>query len=112
MRRFGASFMKEDAGTFGNREVFRHCLAKYAFPCSTLRPAQLERCNRDNVKVLEEIVGVDCDSITYNGASTAVELRARGHYWAQHVLEAPKSWIICFVYIIATVWSPLVFSTS
>jgi len=55
------------------------------------------------VKTLELIVGVERDSVTRNGSATSKELKARGHHWAQHVLEAPRSWILCAVYILVTV---------
>ena len=70
---------------------------------NTKNIATLERCNRDNVQTLELIVGVERDSVTRNGSATSKELKARGHHWAQHVLEAPRSWILCAVCVLVTV---------
>ena len=62
--------------------------------------AELERCNRESIAALEEIVG---------GASES-QLRAQGDKWADHVLEGVRGWILSFAYVAATVTSgyPLV----
>lgn len=58
---------------------------------------ELERLNRENIHALKEIVG-------YHGRTeTEHELRRRGRAWAQHVLETPRAWILCAVYIAFTV---------
>lgn len=59
--------------------------------------AELERLNRGNVHALEEIVG------HHGRTETEHELRRRGRAWAQHVLETPRAWILCAVYITFTV---------
>lgn len=65
----------------------------------------LERCNRDNIKALEEIVGVDSkgDEIHERRMATEQELRKAGDLWADHILENTKAYIMTFVYIIVTV---------
>jgi hypothetical protein len=49
----------------------------------------LEKCNQDNIKALEEIVGVDIDGndIHERRSKTTRELRAAGDLWANHILE-------------------------
>ena len=72
----------------------------------------LERCNQDNIKALEEIVGVDRngDDIHERRTKTPRELRAAGDLWSEHILENAKAYIMSFVYIVVTVTSgfPLV----
>jgi hypothetical protein len=64
---------------------------------------QLQRLNHDNILALEEIVGVDSDGLVLKDAPTMKELRKKGYLWAQHVLESPRSWILCAIYILSTV---------
>lgn len=49
----------------------------------------LERCNRENIKALERIVGVDRNGNEIHDLmkDTVSELRAAGDVWAEHVLE-------------------------
>lgn len=49
----------------------------------------LERCNQENIKALEEIVGVDRDGeeIHERRSKTQTELRAAGDLWSEHILE-------------------------
>lgn len=49
----------------------------------------LERCNQDNIKALEEIVGVDRDGneIHERRSTSEKELRAVGDLWSEHILE-------------------------
>ena len=65
----------------------------------------LERCNRDNIKALESIVGVDAkgNTLAVKDQAAVKELRAIGDRWAEHVLENAKAYIMSFVYIVATV---------
>ena len=74
--------------------------------------AELERCNRENVAALEEIVGASSAAGSKLPEPTPTEraLRARGDAWADHVLEGAKGWILSFAYVVATVTSgyPLV----
>ena len=63
---------------------------------------QLEKCNRDNIKTLELVTGVNRNRQRFESA-TCLELCQRGHYWAQHVLEVPRSWILGACYIFVTV---------
>ena len=65
--------------------------------------AQLEANNQATIGCLEQIVGVDRDGITLNKSALSQELRAKGHLWAQHVLEAPRAWALCAIYILGTV---------
>ena len=78
MHRMGATFLKDDV-------------------------AQLEACNQNTIGSLEQIVGVDRDGITKNKSALSCELRAKGSHWANHVLEAPRTWVLCAVYILGTV---------
>eukprot|EP00435_Cladocopium_sp_Y103_P032393 s5_g8.t1 len=61
--------------------------------------AELERLNRGNINALQEIVGQPGHTVTEQ------ELRRRGRAWAQHVLETPRAWILCAIYIAFTVTS-------
>mmetsp|Transcript_19463 Transcript_19463/g.42309 ORF Transcript_19463/g.42309 Transcript_19463/m.42309 type:complete len:1662 (-) Transcript_19463:341-5326(-) len=63
----------------------------------------LERCNRDNIKSLERIVGVDREGNEIHDLTKHKELRAAGDIWAEHILENAKAYIMSFVYIIVTV---------
>jgi hypothetical protein len=93
---------------------------------------ELERCNVNNVAALAEIVGVNekgqvpappagkkLKGMDYSISDvdpsaggfvggrgrtpTERALRRSGEAWAQHVLEAPRAWIICAIYILVTV---------
>eukprot|EP00746_Dinoflagellata_sp_MGD_P036778 gnl/MRDRNA2_/MRDRNA2_18834_c0_seq1.p1 gnl/MRDRNA2_/MRDRNA2_18834_c0~~gnl/MRDRNA2_/MRDRNA2_18834_c0_seq1.p1 ORF type:complete len:797 (+),score=115.57 gnl/MRDRNA2_/MRDRNA2_18834_c0_seq1:116-2392(+) len=66
---------------------------------------ELERLNQDNVVALEDIVGVTKEGKAVDGESTSQDLRKAGEAWAQHVLEAPRSWILIAIYILVTVTS-------
>mmetsp|Transcript_5234 Transcript_5234/g.9361 ORF Transcript_5234/g.9361 Transcript_5234/m.9361 type:complete len:666 (-) Transcript_5234:2682-4679(-) len=65
----------------------------------------LERCNRDNIKALERIVGVDRKGIEMHdkGKAVEMELRAAGDVWSEHILENAKAYIMSITYIIVTV---------
>jgi len=67
----------------------------------------LERCNQDNIKALEDIVGVDKNGNEIHQArsQTERELRSAGDLWAEHILENAKAYIMSFVYVVATVTS-------
>ncbi|CAJ1406744.1 unnamed protein product [Effrenium voratum] len=59
--------------------------------------AELERCNGMNISALAEIVGQG------GPTETVKQLRGKGRRWAQHVLEGPRAWILCALYIFITV---------
>mmetsp|Transcript_5059 Transcript_5059/g.10661 ORF Transcript_5059/g.10661 Transcript_5059/m.10661 type:complete len:1565 (-) Transcript_5059:323-5017(-) len=65
----------------------------------------LERCNQENLKALEEIVGVDCQGyeIHERRGRTEKELRSAGDLWSEHILENAKAYIMSFIYIVGTV---------
>ena len=65
----------------------------------------LERCNRENIKSLERIVGVDRrgQEVHDAGKATERELRKAGDLWAEHILENAKAYIMSFIYIVVTV---------
>lgn len=72
--------------------------------------SELERCNRDNVDAIRDIVGsVGGDSGGGSGGGgrsdtdTSRHLKAKGDTWAQHVLEAPRAWAMSAAYIAVTV---------
>ena len=72
----------------------------------------LERCNRENLNALVEIVGMDRAGIGLQHQDIVEkELRQAGDLWADHILENARAYIMTFVYIFATVISgyPLVF---
>ena len=67
----------------------------------------LERCNQENIKALEEIVGVDSkgNEIHEKRSKTEQELRSAGDLWSEHILENAKAYIMSFIYVIGTVTS-------
>jgi hypothetical protein len=54
----------------------------------------LERCNQENIKALEEIVGVtrDGEEIHERRSKTEKELRAAGDLWSEHILEVRRAY--------------------
>lgn len=66
----------------------------------------LERCNNDNIKALEYIVGTDKHGYTWDHnlvPSLEPRLRAAGDVWAEHVLEVAKAYLMSIFYILVTV---------
>lgn len=65
----------------------------------------LERCNKDNIKALESIVGVNREGNGLSEESNMTEkaLRERGRVWSDHILENARALIMTFVYIVVTV---------
>ena len=66
----------------------------------------LERCNRDNIKALEAIVGVDINGnpLTDDSLTQAMrDLKSMGDRWSEHVLENAKAYMLSFAYIVFTV---------
>lgn len=65
----------------------------------------LEKCNRENINALCDIIGVTTLGEPYAGdkAVTEVELRQAGNLWANHVLENVRAYIMTFIYIFVTV---------
>ncbi|CAE7877802.1 unnamed protein product [Symbiodinium necroappetens] len=57
--------------------------------------AELSRMNRMNIDALRELVEPKME--------TCRTLRRKGRHWAQHVLEVPRAWILCALYIAVTV---------
>ena len=57
--------------------------------------AELSRMNRMNIDALRELVEPKME--------TCRTLRRTGRHWAQHVLEVPRAWILCALYIAVTV---------
>ena len=56
---------------------------------------ELAELNAGSVDALENIVR--------RGGALNTRLRRQGHHWAQHILEAPLSWLLSLAYIGATV---------
>ena len=56
----------------------------------------LERCNQENIKALEEIVGAGRDGyeIHERRNKTEKELRAAGDLWSEHILEVSTRVIV------------------
>ena len=52
----------------------------------------LERCNQENLKALEEIVGVDREGFEIHERRSGTEqaLRSAGDLWSEHILENAK----------------------
>ena len=65
--------------------------------------AELERCNRESIAALEDIVGARAEDGARFESPTEKQLRAQGDVWADHVLEGVKGWILSFLYIVVTV---------
>lgn len=67
----------------------------------------LERCNRENVAALEDIVGTDVygNPVADKEGSAEIDLRKAGDLWSDHILENARAYIMSFVYIVATVVS-------
>jgi hypothetical protein len=65
----------------------------------------LEKCNRENINALCEIIGVTTLGEPYvdDKAVTEIELRQAGDLWANHVLENARAYIMTFIYIFVTV---------
>jgi len=80
-----------------------HAMSLYGAKYERDDICQLERCNQENIAALEEIIGVDRDGITRNESELCKSLRKKGNYWAQHVLESPRSWCLCALYVLGTV---------
>ena len=66
----------------------------------------LERCNQMNINALTEIVGSNVFGYPLDRVSPLLSnLRELGNLWGDHILEVARSYIICFIYIFATVTS-------
>ena len=64
----------------------------------------LERCNRENLDALGEIVGVDHYGVRVEQKDIVEkDLRRAGDLWAEHILENARAYIMTFVYIFVTV---------
>ena len=75
----------------------------------------LERCNRDNLEALSEIVGVSHHGLRIEHKDIVEsELRKAGDVWADHVLENARAYMMTFVYIFVTVISgfPLAYAIA
>jgi len=72
----------------------------------------LERCNRENIVALEDIVGADTAGFPFATGEDSTEMRLReaGDVWSNHILENVKAYVMTIIYIIGTVVSgfPLV----
>ena len=65
----------------------------------------LERCNRENIRALEKIVGVNCRGYVNPDEPTLKTLLAAGDVWSEHILENVKAYVMSFIYIMVTVTS-------
>jgi hypothetical protein len=76
----------------------------------------LEKCNRENISALCDIISVtpSGEPYAFDRSRTVTELRAAGDLWADHILENSKAYIMTFVYIFATVVSgyPMVYGIA
>ena len=75
----------------------------------------LERCNRENLHALSEIVGMDRSGMELTHHDVVEkDLRAVGNLWADHILENVRAYIMSIAYILGTVLSgyPLAFSIA
>lgn len=64
--------------------------------------SELERCSVEGITCIEGIVGVDREG-NDKPTDTSRELEQRGKVWADHVLESPRSWALCALYVLVTV---------
>lgn len=69
---------------------------------SDLDIAELRQLGTRNIEAMAEICGVKGRTLP---TDTERALRKQGEIWSQHALEAPISWILCAVYIFATLIS-------
>ena len=66
----------------------------------------LERCNRENIDALTEIVGHDRNGYAIERKQIVEEdLRTTGKLWSDHILEGVRAYIMSAIYIFATVVS-------
>jgi hypothetical protein len=76
----------------------------------------LEKCNRDNILALTEIVGANRLGCVLDSAKNIAEheLRRAGDIWAEHILEVTRAYIMTFAYIFTTVTTgyPLVYAIA
>jgi hypothetical protein len=76
----------------------------------------LEKCNRENISALCDIISVtpSGEPNAFGQTQTVKELRAAGDLWADHILENAKAYIMTFVYFFATVISgyPIVYGIA
>lgn len=65
----------------------------------------LEKCNRENINAMCEIVGATTLAEPFAGdkSTTEIALRQAGDLWANHVLENARAYIMTFAYIFVTV---------
>lgn len=65
----------------------------------------LEKCNRENIGAMCEIVGTTTSGEPFAGEPSATQavLRKQGNDWANHVLENVRAYMMTFVYIFVTV---------
>lgn len=66
----------------------------------------LEKCNKENIEALSEIVGANrfgyaLDTVTI----VEKDLRQAGDVWSEHILENAKAYIMSFLYIFVTLVS-------
>ena len=64
--------------------------------------AELERCSAEGIAAVEAIVGCNRTGLD-RPTATSRELIKRGVMWADHVLEAPRSWLLGALYVLLTV---------
>eukprot|EP00959_Pyramimonas_sp_CCMP1952_P063135 1319506-Pyramimonas_sp.AAC.1 len=65
-----------------------------------------------NDRAMVDLTGYDANGCKVNTATSAA-LRQQGATWADHVLEAPLSWLLSATYILVTVVSgyPVVYGS-
>jgi hypothetical protein len=64
--------------------------------------SQIQRMNDMSIKALENVTGATVRGEPLKSAAND-ELKATGSAWADHCIEAPLIWLVCFFYIFATV---------
>lgn len=76
----------------------------------------LEKCNRNNIDALCEIINVTMAGEPFPGGTskTAAKLREAGDLWARHILENTKAYMMTFFYVFGTIISgyPLVYGIT
>ena len=62
----------------------------------------MKECNKAHISALEQITGTTRNGVARESDAN-LDLKDRGLYWSQHVLETPIAWMMVFTYVMATV---------
>ena len=62
----------------------------------------MKECNKAHISALEQITGTTRGGYARESDAN-LEIKDRGLYWSQHVLETPIAWMMVFTYVMVTV---------